>query len=159
MKKTKATEEPEEKLPLLRAIHPVTKREIDVDYARDVSIVATDIRVEARRLSRKVAWYTALHDELKDAVKRAKYEEDCISEDLFIELSKEADPKTMKVTEIKTYVSANPRMRAAVRARMEAESLADRVKGVVAALDVKRYMIVTIGKVDASEMGSGLSDA
>lgn len=124
------------------AIHPLTRKIIHVNYQRDARI--TDIDKDLRRLPGVLSWYLQLKDTAKTAVKEAQYQEHCVEEDLNLELrlqSKKKGEPRLTETDLRMRVKTDPRMRAAFRARMDAETILRGLESAVAALIEKKWAL------------------
>lgn len=147
----------DEELPILEARHPVTGKMVEIDYSRDVSI-GSDVKADARRLSRKFSWYRAIRDAARDDLREALFEEHCAEEDVYVEIKAAVDAKTTE-TEVKTRVKAHPRMRSAFRNRMDAERRYKRAESVIEGLIEKRNALRMVVDLEVAEMSTGLSEA
>ncbi len=147
-------------LPTLKYLHPSTGKEMEVDYSRDVRI-GPDLERELRELPSRMAWFASIRDGAADALRASQHEEYCTEEDLYLEIKTQLEDLGSKVTEteVKNRVKAHPRMRTAYRAQMAAKERARHAESVFQLLVEKRWILVSLVKYKAAEMGSGLSDA
>lgn len=136
----------------IRAIHPMTKKVITVYPQRD-SLIGSDLDAELRRLPGVLSWWIALRDEAKTRLKVALHEEHNTDEDLYEEYRAKA-PKGATETSVKMAVKRDPRMRAAFRARMDAEDMHRRLDGQVAAISEKRWSLQGLAKTAQQERGT-----
>lgn len=132
------------------AIHPTTRKLIQVDYQRDAKI--TDLNEDLRRLPGTLSWYLRLRDVAKDFVKEARHAEHNAEEDLSVEL-RDADDG-LKETEIRTRIKAHPKMREAFRKRMDAESMLRGLESAVLAIQEKKWSLMSLTKLHIAEYGT-----
>lgn len=146
-------------LGVLSARHPVTRKPIEVSFAKDVSLNG-DPKQEALDLPRKFSWYVRLRDMAKSELRECQHEEYNVEEDLYVEFKKKFDDDGVKTTEteIKTRVKAHPRMRVAYRARNEAEQRYQEAESVILMLIEKRTGLQIYAKLHAAEISVGMSD-
>lgn len=125
----------------IEAIHPVSGKVIKVNYQKDAAI--GDLDEDLRRLPGLLAWYTRLRDVAKDVVTEARHDEHNTKEDLSLEIRKEVEEEgsSIKETELRIRVTADPRMRAAFRRRMDAEAMLRRLESAVAAIIEKKWSL------------------
>ena len=119
------------------AIHPTTGSIIRVNYQRDALI--RDLDEDLRRLPGTLSWYVQLRDTAKAAYKEAMYREHCVEEDLSVKIREEDD--TLKETEIKMRVRTSLQMRAAYRARMDAETMLRNLESAVQTIVEKKWAL------------------
>lgn len=136
----------------INAIHPATKKPIEVYPQRDARI-SHDLDAELRRMPALLSWWIALRDEAESRVKEARHEEHNVDEDLYEEYRAKA-PKGASETSIKMAIKRDPRMRTAFRARMDAEDTHRRLKGQVEAIAEKRWSLQALAKTAALERGA-----
>lgn len=147
---------PEEGIPTLVVIHPVTGKEISVDWASAVRI-GKDLEKELRELPSKLAWFIELRNNAADQGRIVKEEEETAMAEVYVELKDEMGLKATE-TAIKTSVKANPRVREAIRARVEDESRLKRLDSICNLLIEKRWALMSLVKLRVAEL-AGLGDA
>lgn len=130
-----------QKLAPLEARHPVSGRAMDIDFAEDLRIDFDDLHGELKNWPRRVEQILQLRDVAADELNRAKHEEYNTEEALYLEISDRLGKGTSE-TAIKTNAKADPRMRAAYRARMDAERRFKAAESVVQALMEKRVAMI-----------------
>lgn len=133
----------------ISAIHPMTKKRIEVYPQRDAKI-GYDLDEELRRLPGLLSWWISLRDEAEQLVKWVRHEEHNTDEDLYEEYRGKS-PKGATETSIKMAVKRDPRMRKAFRARMDAEDMHRRLKGAVEAIQEKRWSLMGLVKTAEAE--------
>jgi hypothetical protein len=134
----------------IKAIHPMTDKVIEVDPQKDAKI-GSDLSTELRRLPGVLSWWVALRDRAAKHLRECQHEEHNVSEDLYAEL-RAKNPKVTETT-IKMAVKADPRMRKAFRARMEAEDMHQKLKSQVGAIEEKRWSLQGLVKTALMERG------
>lgn len=135
----------------IKAIHPATKKVIEVNPQKDARI-GSDLDQELRRLPAVLSWYIALADEAEKHLREAQHEEHNVSEDLYAELRAKS-PKSTETT-IKMAVKVLPRMRKAFRARMDAEDMHQKLKNQVKAIEEKKWSLQGLVKMQVMERGT-----
>jgi len=133
----------------IKAIHPMTKKIIEVYPQRDARI-GDDLDAELRRMPGLLSWWIALRDEAESRVKEVRHEEHNVDEDLYEEYRAKV-AKGATETSIKMAVKRDPRMRKAFRARMDAEDMHRRIKGQLEAIVEKRWSLQGLTKTAALE--------
>lgn len=122
----------------IAALHPVSGKEITVDFQKDAMI--RDIDEDLIRLPGTISWYIQLRDIAETEYKYAKHHELNTMEDLNIVIRDEMDGKVTE-TQLKTRVLAHPKMRKAFRKRMSAESRYRALKSAVEVLIEKKWAL------------------
>ncbi len=151
MKKTKTFWERREVGPI-KAIHPMTKKVIEVYPQRDARI-GDDLDLELRRLPGLLSWWISLRDEAETFLKEARHEEHNAEEDLY-EAYRSRSQKGSTETALKMAVKRDERMRKAFRARMDAESMYRRLRSAVEVISEKRWSLQGLVKNAALERGA-----
>ena len=135
----------------IKAIHPSTRKVIEVDPQKDARI-GSDLDAELRRLPALLSWYLALRDTAEEHLRNARHEEHNAEEDLYEEL-REKSPEATE-TSIKMALKKHPRMRKAFRARMEAQDMHQKLKSQVGAIEEKRWSLMGLVKNSLMERGT-----
>jgi hypothetical protein len=135
----------------IKAISPTTGKIIDVYPQKDARI-GSDIDLELRRMPGLLSWWVALRDLAEKHLREVQHAEHNISEDLYAELRRK-DPKATETT-IKMAVKADPKMRKAFRARMDAEDMHKQLKSQVEAIWEKKWSLMGLTKTAVMERGT-----
>jgi hypothetical protein len=135
----------------IKAIHPATKKIIEVDPQKDARI-GSDLDAELRRLPAVLSWYLSLRDTAEEHLRNMRHEEHNAEEDLYEEMRANS-PKGTE-TSIKMSVKKHPRMRKAFRARMDAQDMHQKLKSQVGAIEEKRWSLMGLVKSALMERGT-----
>lgn len=121
-----------------KAIDPYTSKVITIDPQRD-AMIRFDYSTELKRQGGLLSWWLAVCDRAEEALRDARHEEHNVSEDIDDELRE----KHSKMTEtaLKMKRNKDPRMRKAFRVRMDAETLHNRLKSAVKAIEAKGFAL------------------
>lgn len=137
----------------IKAIHPLSKREIYVNPQRD-AMISEDLDKELRRLPALLSWYLALRAVAKTALNEARHEEHNVSEDLYAERREKTNGKKVTETELKMAVKTDPRMRAAFRKRMDAEEMVRNMEDAVEQISTKKWTLRDLVQYQMLERGT-----
>ncbi len=136
----------------IKAIHPATRKIIEVDPQKVDARISQDLDAELRRLPGVLSWWLSLRDVAEAVRDEARHEEHNAAEDLYDEL-RQKGPKSTE-TALKMAVKKHPRMREAFRARMDAEDMYRRLKSAVQVIEEKRWSLQGLVKSAALERGT-----
>lgn len=135
----------------IKALHPMTKKVIEVDPQKDARI-SDDWDRDLTRLPGLLSWYAALRDTADTHFREAKHEEHNTFEDIYGEL-RERNPKVTETT-VKMATKKDPRMRKAFRVRMDAEEMHQKLKSAVEVLQEKRWCLQNLVNKYRAERGT-----
>jgi hypothetical protein len=123
----------------IKALHPMTGKVITVDPQKDC-FIGSDLDMSLRRLPALMSWYLALRDRAEEYKREMMHEEHNTNEDLH-EVYRNKFSGKVTETLIKMAVKRDPKMRAAYKNRMAAETMLNQLESAVKALSQKSYSL------------------